>query len=255
MVDGGSGDDDLTSNGGNDSIYGKAGADTITLPANATATGNVFVLGGADDDTIELDTQGLTYLDTIKGEVGSDKILVTTQDTSFDMSVLNSDDSKAFDNISSIETFGIKYELADSSSFKLSSAAQSSGIRTIDNSGATGDGGAVDVLTVDISAFTSSASTNLIGSDSTAIRDSLIGGSGNDTLSTGSGTGTGGDVLFGGAGTDKFVISASGAVTTVSDLNTGETFEVDTTADSAHIDVKTDFVATSATFNNKSLAV
>ena len=61
------------SQGGDDTIYGRAGDDLINLEAG-NYQGDVIVQAGAGNDIIEVTLDELTYEDVIKGEKGSDTI-------------------------------------------------------------------------------------------------------------------------------------------------------------------------------------
>ena len=253
LIDGGAGADTIAAGGGADTVSAGAGNDKVTSAAGAASTNNVSVTGGDGDDNFELAVGNLTFEDTINGESGTDKITVTTA-AAFNMSTANQQAEKSFDNVSSIETLAAKFSIGDTNrAFTLTSKAQTAGIATIDSSEVTGTAGGTNaIFTVDASAFSSARALNFIGSDDDNVRDSFVGGAGNDTLSTGSKTVTGGDVLFGGGGVDTFIVEAASVNTTISDLGTGETFTVSSAANGADIAVKSDFTAGSGTINNKS---
>ena len=253
LINGGAGNDTIAAAGGSDTVTGGTGDDKVTTAAGGGTGSKVSVTGGDGADNFELAVGNLTFEDTINGEGGADKITVTTA-ANFDMTASNSQAEKSFDNVSSIETLALKFNAnaVDLLTVKLSSKAQTAGIATIDSSEVTdSDGNTVAIATVDATAFSSARSLNFIGSDSNTVRDSFVGGSGNDTLSTGDDTATGGEVLFGGGGVDTFVVEAASVDATISDLNTGETFTVSSSASGANITVKSDFVAGAGTINNK----
>jgi Ca2+-binding RTX toxin-like protein len=253
LIDGGTEADTINMNGGSDTVLGKAGNDVIN--DNGVAS-NLSIQGGTGDDKLNLNVTNLTLADTIKGEDGTDSIFANVFDAAYDMTVVNSTEAAAFNNVTSIETFGVTAQLTANSTYTFSSAAQTAGITKIDNSGATGDGGAADILKMDMTAFTSAVNLTLTGSNSDAIMDHFIGGSGADTLSTGSKTdGAGaGDTLTGGAGVDTFIVAAAGSANSISDLGTGETFTIASTTEDVVITVTSDFTATTATSNNSTLA-
>jgi Ca2+-binding RTX toxin-like protein len=254
-LDGGSDADTLVSAGGNDTIFGRAGADLITLGA----AGKVEIRGGADNDVIELEAADLTFEDTIKGDNGTDTIALVGDALNFNMTAANTAAEKSFDNISTVETlaFGTKnaaYLVATSETITLSAKAQTAGIRTFDASLATG--GADDILNINASKFSSSANLTFIGADDEDVKGLFTGGAGNDTLTTGKASQAAGDSLTGGNGLDTFNVVASGTDTEIEDLGKGgqDVLVVTSAAEGANADVTVDWVATSATSNNKGLA-
>jgi Ca2+-binding RTX toxin-like protein len=262
-IDGGSGADTINAKAGQDTILGKAGADTINL-SGTNAAGTYFsVRGGADNDVVTLDANAFASLsinDTIKGDLGTDTIAITGVGADFDMTVVGSVDASSFNNISTVETFALgtsttALTMGGALSYKFSTAAQTAGIRKFDATKVTAV--ADRILTIDASTFTSTAGVTLSGSADGAVVSSLKGGSGNDTLNDGAISTAADETLTGGAGTDTFNITATTRGTQVTDLGLGasaEVLTVSSTAHSADVEVLGDFVATSATSNNKSRA-
>jgi Ca2+-binding RTX toxin-like protein len=254
-LDGGSDADTLVSAGGNDTIFGRAGADLITLGA----AGKVEIRGGADNDVVELTSGELTFEDTIKGDNGTDTIAFTGTTANFDMTAANTATEKSFDNISTVETlaFGTKSSAltgAGTNTVTLSTKAQTAGINKIDATFAAG--GDAEILKVDASKFTSSTNLTFIGSDDKDVNVSFVGGAGNDTLTTGKDLEDAGDTLKGGAGLDTFNVVGGTTDTVIQDLGVGgqDVLVVTSAALGTDAAVTVDWVATSATSNNKGLA-
>ena len=256
--EGNSGNDTLISNGGNDSIYGQAGNDQIDIAAGNNA-GIVLVEAGRDNDIVKLALAELTFQDTIRGEDGEDTLAIVGTSSDFNMWETNTMAEKAFDSVTSFETlsFGTvntSYTIAGTKTIKLSNKVQSAGISTIDVSEARGGGN--DVLEVNAFMFTSSTNLTFIGSNDKDVNVNFTGGSGDDTLTTGKITEDDSDTLTGGPGIDTFNIVATEEAAIVTDLGQGgaDTLFVDTQAKGVVATVIDDYIAPSASANNKSLA-
>ena len=258
LIDGGTedkGEDTIDAAGGDDTIYGRAGNDVIKL----SSQGNALVHAGSGDDLIEVVLSQLTYNTTIKGESGSDTIAVVGTSADFNMLENNDIAARAFNSISTIETlaFGTpatSYTIAGTKTISLSSKVQLTGIKTIDASYASGLND--DVLVVNASQFTSAADLSFVGSDDKDVNIDFIGGSGNDTLTTGKINEDAGDTLTGGYGEDTFNIIASDNTAVITDLGTGgsDTLLVSDSAKGVVATVKEDYRAPATTSNRKSFA-
>jgi hypothetical protein len=251
VIDGGTEADKITSSGGNDTIYGRAGNDTVIL---ANTTGDVVIYAGSGDDAVQLESDNITLLDTIKGDLGTDSLVFTVEDVAFDMTAANTKESTAFDNVSGFETIsfgdsGTAYTLAADNAYTFSSKAQTTGIRTFDAKYAAGD----FKLTVNASKFSSAAGVSMLGSDTEVTHVVFTGGKGNDTLTTGSKSDVASS-LTGGDGSDTFTITASGSEAKILDLSGTDIFTVSSGSGGVAATVTADFVATASTANNKALA-
>jgi Ca2+-binding RTX toxin-like protein len=267
-IEGGAGKDTVTASTGNDTIYSGAGDDLIELVGDVT-TNNFTIRGGKDNDIFSVDSaafRGLVSADTLKGDDGTDIFaIVGANAETFDMTVGESADSLAFNNFSGVETFALGYQIgatgtpvtatvSTGDSYKFSTAAQTAGFRTFDATHTidAGDG----TLTIDAGKFTSAAPVTIKGSDDANVHITAVGGSGNDTLNDGKIATTTADVLTGGDGIDTFNITSTGSSTSITDLGKGgsDIFTVSSGANGAAVTVTVDYVATSATVNNKSRA-
>ena len=261
LLDGGTQDDSqdtILSGGGNDTIYGRAGNDLINLEAGSNA-GAVVVQAGNGDDVIEVSLGELTYLDTIKGEKGTDTIAVVGNAIDFNMWETNTQVTKAFDSISNVETlaFGSSandYTINGTKEINLSSRVQLSGITTIDARKVKGSGN--EVLAINAFQFTSRANLTFFGSEDKDVNVKFTGGSGDDTITTGKITDDGSDTLTGGFGEDTFNIIATNEKALITDLGTGgdDTLIVNQESAGVTATVKEDYTAPSSTKNLKSLA-
>jgi Ca2+-binding RTX toxin-like protein len=263
-IDAGSGDDQINGGAGQDTILGRAGKDTINITAANTAGTNRLVQAGADDDKITFDAAAFAALsinDTYAGENGTDTIAVIGAAANFDMTAVGTREATAFDNVTA-ETFAlgstsaIELALGAAVSYTFSAQAQTSGFRTFDATHTNG-GGVARILTMSAAAYSSAAGVTLSGSANGDVVSSLTGGSGADTLNDGAVSTAAGDTLVGGAGIDTFNVTATTTNTQISDLGAGavsDIFTVGATANGADITVTGNYVATTATSNNLSLA-
>ena len=120
----------------------------------------------------------------------------------------------------------------------LGAKAQNAGIRTVDLSDATGN-----LQTVNASAYT--APITITGADVDK-DDSLVGGSGADTLNSGD---SGSVKLKGNGGSDTFNITTDKA-STVEDLSGSDVLKVSSGAGNVTATVTADFTATADSTNN-----
>jgi hypothetical protein len=222
---GAAGKDIITTGTGKAVINGGLDADSITVGA-----GDVSVNGGAGNDTVAMDHAALTSKDTISGDKGTDVLqLVATNAAVTDA---------AFTGISNIETVEI---LGDGANLTVSTKFSASGISAITNKATT------NAVLVNASSATSDLA---ITSTSVNLADTLRGGSGADTLSTGA---LGAVELTGGKGIDQFTtLSATNGVT-ITDFGTSsttDTFNLTSASGTVGITVKSDFTATSSHINS-----
>jgi Ca2+-binding RTX toxin-like protein len=266
LIDGGSGADSISGKAGQDTIFGRAGADIINIEGENTAGTSRIVRAGADNDKIIFDNLAFAQLninDTYAGENGTDTIALIGAIADYDMSAVGSVDATSLDNVTA-ETFAYgsastnEATLAGDFTHTFSAQAQTSGFRTFDATHTTTSLATTHrVLNISAAAYTSAAGVTMSGSADKDVIVNLIGGSGADTLNDGAASDGAVDSLTGGAGIDTFNVSATTASTAIRDLGIGgvsDIFTVSAAANGAEILVKGDYVATAATFNNKSLA-
>ena len=259
FIDGGTennGNDTLISSGGNDTIYGRAGDDLINLEGGAYS-GIVSVHAGAGDDIVEVKLQELTYKDIIKGEKDIDTIAVVGSSANFDMWIPDTDAERAFESISGFETlsFGTpnnNYRVSGTKTVRLANNVQKAGIQTIDATNASASG----KLVVDAFLFSSRTNLSFLGSDDKDVKVSFVGGSGDDTLTTGKYTAGTGDTFTGGLGQDTFVVIASDSNTVITDLGEdgADILQIKSSARGVVATVKKDYIAPDETGNLKSTA-
>lgn len=180
-VTGGSGADTFTGGGGNDTMVGGAGADSLDGGAGAdvlvfaSATeldGDATVIGGADSDTIRMDTAtaALALVDT------------------------------AFDKVTQVETLALNGTGTQAVTLGGNTdAAFATGITITTQAAATSLNLQGALSTVSINATGTSNNDTLVGG---TVADTLSGGNGADTITGGAGA----DVLTGGNGADVFVV-------------------------------------------------
>ena len=184
---GGAGTDTITGNTGHDTISGGAGNDSITAGG-----GSDNVDGGAGNDTIAM-AANLTSADTVAGGDGADTITLTAA-----LGATTSSDA-AFTNVTGVETLTV----GGAGHTTLGTAAEAAGITTINANTA---GNQQD--TVAASAY-STGLTVEIGTGN----DSMLLGSGGDTVVAGNAELTAADTITFGTGTDQ--ITAGGAANTL----------------------------------------
>ena len=165
----------------------------------------------------------LTYEDTIKGEKDTDTLAVVNTPEDFDMWIPNTTAERSFDGISGFEilafgTLSTSYTIAGTKTIRLSGKVRSAGITTIDASNTSGAGN--DVLELDASQFSSRTNLTFIGSNDKDVNVKFTGGSGHDTLPTGTINEDAGDTLTGGLGEDTFNIKTNKAAV-ITDLGVG----------------------------------
>jgi Ca2+-binding RTX toxin-like protein len=265
-IDAGAGADNISSSGGQDSIFGRAGADTINITFDQVAGTARTVQAGADDDVITFDNAAFAKLnidDTIKGELGTDTIALIGALADYNMTTVGSVDATSLDNVTA-ETFAYgststnEATLAGTITHTFSAQAQTSGFRSFDATHTTTT--VTDthrVLNISAAKYTSVAGVTMSGSADKDVIVKLVGGSGADVLNDGAASDGAVDTLTGGAGIDTFNVTATTADTVITDLGVGgvnDIFTVSSAANGADITVSGDYVATSATINNKSLA-
>ncbi|BEV35478.1 calcium-binding protein [Synechococcus sp. M16CYN] len=235
-ITGGAGADSILSGDGNDTISAQAGADFIAVQG-----GNNLIYGGVDADTLSITAGMLGSLDTLntlKGDAGTDVLLITDIDDSNGTIT-----DLSFKNVTAIETLSITdTDGANDMSITLGSNAQAAGFTTIELNNLYSNGNSV---TVNASAYTNGITIH--GSDDANAGDILIGGSGADVLYTGADGD--GDDLTGGDGADTFVIEGNTGAVSVRDLTTGDAFQLVGTSSTAATATTNGFVATSATSN------
>lgn len=214
VVNGSSGSDNITAAAGlaQETLFGGAGDDYITA-----ATGNVYMDGGADDDTYYFEA----------GTAGSGTVVHDTGTGDNDTIQLGGDNDFTSSSIGGVSTLSLN-------TFNATVAAdQFQDIQTVlfDNAGA--ESLTINMATsgtVDLSAKTL---TNLSAADSITITgssgaDIIVGSAEADTIADGSGS----DTITGGGGTDAISLSTDG---------TSDTLVFDTVGDFG--DTVTGFIA------------
>ena len=163
-------------------------------------------------EAIEISLNELTQFDVIKGEAGNDTLVIVGDAADYNMWEDNTSIKEAFNSISTVETLAFgssnaSYTVSGTKTIKLAKTVQSTGIRTIDASNATGGGS--DALIINAFQFSSASQMNFIGSDDKDVNVHFTGGSGDDTLTTGKICEDEKDTLTGGLGIDTFNMVAT----------------------------------------------
>ena len=165
-------------------------------------------------------------------------------------------ESKSFNSITLFDTlsFGTaisSYTIAGTKTIELSNKVQTAGINRIDASHASGSGD--DVLEVSAFQFSSSRNLTFIGSNDKDVNVNFTGGSGDDTLTTGTINEDASDTLTGGPGEDTFNIIATDEPALITDLGVGgkDIFIISNSAKGVTATVKEDYIAPTETSNNK----
>ncbi len=197
-LSGGAGDDILIGSSKNDTIYGGAGNDTLTGGA-----GTDYLDGGADDDTYRFTSISDVAGDIINDTGGGIDVIFTDAAADFNLSSINA---------SGIE--GLKFYQGAAAQNNTISASQATSWTTF-----TGYAGATNTLTVtgvttslDMDSLKTYSSVEKVAIDASAsgmgialkgasgVANSIVGGSGNDTLIGGAQA----DTMAGGSGNDTF---------------------------------------------------
>jgi Ca2+-binding RTX toxin-like protein len=175
VILGGAGNDTLTSGAGDDTLSGGAGDDILVAPKG----GNDTISGGDGNDTIKLGAF-LTAADKIDGGSGADQAWITG-----DYSGGLTFSATTMVNVETL-VLGSGYSYTLTTSNATVAAGQT--------------------LTVDGSALGASAVLTFNGSAETDGKLVILGGAGNDTLTSGAGD----DTLSGGAGDDTLIAPKGG---------------------------------------------
>lgn len=165
--------DTITTGAGADTIIGDAGDDTIKT--------------GAGNDTIKIAATDLTSADVIWGEVGADILEFTT--------TIGSSTDAQFTGVKTLET--VKLGNFSGQTFTYGDLTKVAGVITVDGSVTTSGNG----VTFDLSSLTAATVTTLKG------------GAGDDIFKIKSADLTSTDVITGGAGNNKLIISNAATIT------------------------------------------
>ena len=175
IIFGGAGNDSLTSGAGDDTLSGGAGNDTLTAPKG----GNDTVSGGDGNDTIKMGAF-LTAADHIDGGTGADQVWITG-----DYSAGLTFSATTMVNVEAL-ILGSNHSYALTTNNATVAAGQT--------------------LTVDGTALGAASVLTFNGGAETDGKFVLLGGAGNDSLTSGAGD----DTLAGGAGDDELVANNGG---------------------------------------------
>jgi Ca2+-binding RTX toxin-like protein len=229
---GAAGKDNITTGTGKAVINGGLDADSITVGA-----GDVSINGGAGNDTVDMDHAALTSKDTISGDKGTDVL----QLTAFDGAVTDA----AFTGVSNFETV------------EIVGAGVGGGLTVGTKFSASGVSAILNKATTTATLINASAATSDLAITSTSVNlaDTLRGGSGADTLSTGA---LGQVEMTGGKGIDQFISLSTTGTVSITDFgasSTTDTFNLTSASGTVAIAVKSDFTATSSHINSAAGAV
>lgn len=209
-ITGGGGLDTITGGAGNDIINGGAGNDSI----NGSVGGNDSILGGDGVDTINMGT-ALTANDTIDGGLGNDTLIVTTLSAA------------ALANVTNIETLAFTGTATLTTALSFSTIDLSNGTNVDLLTLSTGYTGATTVLADAGDVVTNTANVALTVNFSSDDAVTVTGGTAADTLNITASSSTVATASSAITGVEKMVIVDNGDATTGSTALAGEDITID----------------------------